>query len=123
METEQEDFFTGSREAFKSYLNNRVWLLKLQAGEKAGRVSGMLAVFFMLCLLGFFTIFFLSIMAGLWLSAYTQSFAVGFSIVAGLYVLLILVLILARKKIMAWVGDKVVAVLFSPEKDMPDENE
>lgn len=122
METQtQEDFFAESKEELRQYLQSRIWLLKLQAGEKAAQVTAALVTLLVIGLFAFFVLLFLSIMAGYYFSELFQSQFTGFSIVAGFYVLLLGMLLLARKKIMAWLADIVIVHLF--EKNERPEHE
>ncbi len=93
------DFFTETKNLFRSYLDDRLTLVKLQAVEKlsvigAAIVSGILLVVFVLFLLAF-----ISITLGFLFSNWLHSRAAGFGIVAGIYVLLVLIVVYLGKRL------------------------
>ncbi len=96
MET-KDTFFTDTRKKVQDYVGQRLLLFRLQVIEKvsgavAGIVTGIIAA-----VLALFALLFLSIMAGYYFSALTDSHIWGFGIVAGIY-LLLLVIVLALSK-------------------------
>ena len=109
---EQEDFFKESKEELRQYLQDRIWLLKLQAGEKGSQIFASMVTMLVIGLFAFFVLLFLSIMAGYYFAELTQSLFTGFSIIAVFYVLVLALLIVNRKKIMAKLADSVIAHLF-----------
>ena len=113
MEAQEEDYFSESKRSLEQYVRDRIWLLKLQAGEKIGQVVSRLIILMVLGALAFFTILFLSVMLGMYLSEITGSLFIGFGIVAGLYLLLFFVLILARKWFQKKLLDMIIRVLFA----------
>lgn len=117
--SEQEDFFKESKEELQQYLQDRIWLLKLQAGEKGSRIFATIITVLVIGLFGFFVLLFLSIMAGYYFAELTQSLFTGFSIIAGFYILVLALLIFYRKKIMAKLADTVIAHLFD-QNGTPD---
>lgn len=124
METQtQEDFFKESKEELRQYLQNRIWLLKLQAGEKTAQVTALVVTLLVIGLFAFFVLLFLSIMAGYYFSERLQSQYLGFGMVAGFYTLLLLLLLLARKKIMARLADIVIVRLFEKNEDPENEKQ
>ena len=113
MEAQEEDYFSESKRSLEQYVRDRIWLLKLQAGEKIGQVVSRLIILMVLGALAFFTLLFLSVMLGMYLSEVTGSLFIGFGIVAGLYLLLFFVLILARKWFQKKLLDMIIRVLFA----------
>lgn len=117
MEEPKEDFFSASRKDVETYVRNRIWLLKLQAGEKTAQLMAALVSIIMIGLLGFFVLLFLSIMAGYYFSELTGSLFTGFGIVTGFYVVLLLALVLGRKKVEAKVIDAVIRIFFDKTQE------
>ncbi|MES2003087.1 MAG: phage holin family protein [Bacteroidota bacterium] len=113
MEENKEDFFAESKKELEQYVRDRIWLLKLQAGEKAAQLMAVLFFVVVIGLLAFFVLLFLSIMAGYYFADLTGSLFTGFAIVAAFYVLLLAILILARKRIEKIVINTVIQILFA----------
>ncbi len=113
MEEAEKDFFKESKEKIEQYVQDRIWLLKLQISEKTARMVAVLFTLLMIGLLTFFVVLFLSMMAGYYFSALTGSFFSGFGIVSAFYVFLLLILILCRKWVQKKIMDKVIAVFFT----------
>ncbi|MBI2283771.1 MAG: phage holin family protein [Bacteroidetes bacterium] len=119
MEENTESFFAASKKDLEGYVQDRIWLLKLQAGEKISRIIAVLVSILLIGLLSFFVLLFLSLMAGYYFSGLTGSLFTGFGIITGLYILLLVAIILGRKRIEAKVIDLVIRIFFdkTPEKD------
>lgn len=117
MEESKEDFFSASRKDVESYVRDRIWLLKLQAGEKTAQLMAAMVSIIMIGLLSFFVLLFLSIMAGYYFSEITGSLFAGFGIVTGFYVVLLIALVLGRKKVEAKVIDTVIRIFFAKTQE------
>ncbi len=96
---EKPNFFTEIKDRFQAYVSDRITLVKLQAVEKisvavAAIISGVLLLVF-----GLFLLIFLSITLGFLFSHWLDSYAAGFGIVAGIYLLLILLVVFFGKKL------------------------
>lgn len=107
MEESENDFFADSRKKLEQYVRDRIWLVQLQASEKAARLIAILFSLFLTGLLVFFIIVFLSIMAGYYFAGITGSLYAGFGIVGAWYVLLLVILILVRK----WFEKKIINIV------------
>ena len=106
------NYFTETRIALEQYVKDRILLLKLQASEKIARLVALLFTGFLMALLGFFVVLFLSMMAGFYLEAVTGSFFAGFGIIAGFYGLLFLLLYFNRQSFSRMIIDKVIMIFF-----------
>lgn len=96
---EEPNFFTEIKDRFQAYVTDRLTLVKLQAVEKisvavAAIISGVLLLVF-----GLFLLIFISITLGFLFSRWLDSYAAGFGIVAGIYLLLILIVAFFGKKL------------------------
>ena len=120
METQQPNLFGATKKQAEEYLHDRIWLLKLQTGEKAARVTAALFLVIVTGLLVFFVLLFLSIMAGFYFASITNSLFAGFSMVAGFYVLLLLLLVLSRKKIERRIINTVIRIIFAKTEERED---
>jgi polyferredoxin len=120
MGEEQQNFFKEIRQKAEEYIRDRILLLKLQTAEKTARLASLLVTVILITLLGFFILFFLSIMAGLFFSDLTNSFYKGFGIVAAFYVLLFFLIIMLRKKVIGKVVAGIVIKIFFDEQKEND---
>ncbi|MDB5249898.1 MAG: hypothetical protein JWQ40_4292 [Segetibacter sp.] len=101
---EKEGFFVQTKELLQEYVEDRLLLIKLQLTEKAAKAS---AVIFIAVLVGFLSLILfmiLSFIAGYYLSKAVDSYPGGFAILAGIYILLILLLVYLDKR---FIGKKV----------------
>ncbi|WP_290795596.1 phage holin family protein [Flavihumibacter sp. UBA7668] len=97
-EAKEPGYFEQMETLLQQYVNDRILLLKLQATEKASRIGSLALIFIVIAGLVFFMLFFISIMAGYFFAELTGSLFYGFSIVTGVYVVLVAILLLVRKK-------------------------
>jgi hypothetical protein len=109
---EEKPFFAETKEELEDYLQNRLLLLKMQTAEKTAKLVASLSIGIVLGGLGFFMLFFLSIMAGYYFADLTNSLYIGFAIVTGAYLSLFLILFLLRKKIASGIIDTVINIFF-----------
>lgn len=91
------DYFERLETLGEQYLRDRIQLLKLEATEKSATVGSAALVFFVVAMLAMFMLFFVSLMGAYYFAELTGSLFYGFSIVTGIYFLL-LILVLALRK-------------------------
>ncbi|MFY9463849.1 MAG: phage holin family protein [Sediminibacterium sp.] len=113
--SESEHFFSDTRKELENYLENRVLLLKMQMAEKTGRLVGKIIVLLVLTLLLICFLFFLSLMAGYYFAGLTGSLMIGFGIVAGFYLLVLVIAWLFRHKLGRSVTDSVIQILLKEQ--------
>lgn len=119
---EKNGFFVQIKEQIEEYAEDRLLLLKLQATEKAAQASsaifiGVLVIFFALLI---FMI--LTFIAGYYLSKAVDSYPGGFAILAGIYALIIALLIYIHKKYTARIiSDKVVKFSLESKESFSNE--
>ncbi len=100
MEQQHEpDFFSETKDLLKKYVSDRIALVKLLAIEKVSTIAAGVAAGVVLAILGLFFLVFLSITLGFFLAGLLSSNTAGFGIVAGFYLLLIIIIIAFGKKI------------------------
>lgn len=115
---EKKPFFEETQDLLERYLSNRVQLVKLQLAEKSARVTTLLAAGLIIAFLGFFVLLFSSIMLGFYFSEILHSQFFGFGIVAGIYFLLLLLVVIFRKPLLdQFIFRKIVAILFDTDED------
>ncbi|MCW3085747.1 MAG: hypothetical protein JWP12_3113 [Bacteroidetes bacterium] len=109
---EKEDYFNETYELLKKYSDDRLLLLKIQTAQKTGKLISKLVLISVSALLLFFLLFFVSIMLGYFFAAVTGSLFIGFSIVAGIYLLLFILFILLFKNFISKKIMDMIAVIF-----------
>lgn len=96
---EKPNFFTEIKDRFQEYVSDRITLVKLQAVEKISVAAAAIISGVLLAVFGLFLLIFISITLGFLFSHWLDSYAAGFGIVAGIYLLLILIVIFFGKKL------------------------
>lgn len=96
---EMPNFFTETKNLFQSYIGDRIALVKLQAVEKVSTIAASIVTGVLLVLFGLFLLIFVSITLGFLFSGWLDSYAAGFGIVAGIYLLLVLIIVFFGKRL------------------------
>ncbi len=91
--------FTESFKSAQDYLHQRMTLIKLQVIEKVSSLLASIVAGVLIALLGFFILLSLSIMGGFYFAELTGSNYIGFGIMTGVYVVLLLIVFALRKKV------------------------
>jgi uncharacterized membrane protein YcgQ (UPF0703/DUF1980 family) len=117
--SESNQFFGETKKELQDYLNKRVLLIKMQVSDKAARLVASAIVYFMLAFFSMCVFFFLS-MVGVYYFAgiYGNDMRIGFAIMAGVYLLVLLIIYLFRKKIAGSVTDTVLKALFNDDETL-----
>lgn len=114
----KDQFFAETEELIETYIKDRVLLMRIEAAEKGAKLAAHFVTGMVLMLLSFFILLFLSIMAGYYFSELTGSQFYGFGIIAGFYVLLLVILLFVRKRyIFPFLTDFVIKTLFDQVND------
>lgn len=95
---EKDGFFVQIKDMVEEYVDDRVLLLKLQATEKAAKASSTLFLGVMVTFISLVLFMIISFIAGYYLSQAVNSYPGGFGILAGIYILLIFLLVYLHKK-------------------------
>jgi hypothetical protein len=95
----ESNFFTDTINLLKQYMSDRITLIKLQSIEKVSTLAASIASGVTLALLGLFFLIFFSITLGFLFASWLDSNTAGFGIVAGIYLLLIIVIVVFGKKL------------------------
>jgi hypothetical protein len=95
---DKDRFFADTEELVESYIKDRLLLLRLDASEKGAKLAAHFVTGALLCLIAFFILLFLSIMAGYYFTEVTGSPFWGFAIISGAYILIFLLVLLLRKR-------------------------
>ena len=113
MDDNSDDFFFKLKEELTTYVHLRLELFKVSSYEKIAKVTASLFSGLILIVLAFFVIVFASICAGFYFSALTSSNITGFGIIAGIYMLLLVIIIVFRKQLFEKMFvNKMIEILF-----------
>jgi uncharacterized RDD family membrane protein YckC len=118
METEKMNYFDELKELGGRYVEDRLMLIKLEAAEKAAKFSASLVRVVVLSVLGVFVLMIVTFLAGYYLSLVTNSFLLGFGIMAVLYVLIMVIFNYMHNKTYGKsIANKVVEAVFSNKEE------
>jgi len=119
----KESFFTVSWKKIEQYLEDKLLLFRLQTVEKTSKLVSLMFIGLVVTVLSLFILIFLSLMAGYYFASLTHSIYLGFGIVAAVYILLLVFLILAGKKILHKYITNIVIETFFDQTAEHDKNE
>lgn len=111
------NFFTDTIDLLKKYISDRITLIKLQSIEKISTIAAGIASGITLAVLGLFFLVFFSITLGFLFSYWLNNEAAGFGIVAGIYLLLIIIVLVFGKKIFGSLITQKIIQNFFKKKD------
>ncbi|WP_317898389.1 phage holin family protein [Aurantibacillus circumpalustris] len=127
MEENKENFLEETYGLFTNYVDDRILLLKIQTAEKSGKLMSAFVTIAVVALFTFFILLFVSIMGGYYFAELTGSTFKGFSIVAGIYCLLLLMFLVVNKQILSKrIIDLVIRIFFersAVETDLSKDDE
>jgi energy-coupling factor transporter transmembrane protein EcfT len=110
---EKEGFFVETKEMIEEYVEDRMLLLRLQLTEKAAKLTPFIFIAVIVCFLLLILMLVITFIAGYYISKALNSYGAGFGIIAGFYLLLIIVALYMHKKFLAkYIADKVVKSSF-----------
>lgn len=92
----------------KEYASKRIDLLKMEAAEKSSLTAGMITAIAIATIAGVFFITLLNIGIGLLIGAYLGNYAYGLLILSGFYLLVLIIVFLARRSIVNSVANKII---------------
>ena len=122
---EQENFFTYYKNKFTDYIEDRLLLMRLQLVHKLSRLMGKAVSAFIIILLSFFILLFLSVLGGFLFSNLFHSHLIGFGIVLLIYIVLLAVMIvLTRRKVFTgFISSVLIEIIFEKNKDEDNEQQ
>ena len=95
----------------KDYASKRVELLKMEATEKSSLAGGSIAFIAAFAFLFLFFFLLFNIGLGLLIGYYLDNYGWGVLIMAGFYLLLMLILFAAKKSLKMAVADKIIGII------------
>lgn len=96
-QVKDEDILGKAYDDVRDYVNLRLELLKIETAEKSAKVTAYMISSLVLLFTGFFCLLFISIVAGIYFSAYWGDYFKGFGVVGAFYVVLFLMVLLFKK--------------------------
>ena len=119
----KENFFADTTQLVKDHINDRILLMRLNAGKKVAKVGSGLITGLAIGTIGFLFIIFFSFALGYFLGELLGDIAAGFGIVAGIYLLVLLIIMYAGKKMLRdKLTDKLIDLSFEKNNEEEDED-
>ena len=116
--SQEPSFFDELKQIIIAYFEAKIQLYKIGAYEKIAKVTATLFSSIVITLLCFFMLFFLSISGGFFFGGLLNSNGLGFLIIFGIYVILLIFVIIYRKRLLEkYITDKVIEQLFEKGED------
>lgn len=97
----------------KDYIENHVELLKLDATEKTLKIIGVSVPLLIMTIMGSFFIILLNIGLALMIGKWIDSYALGFFILSGFYLLIMILAYFFRNNIKDAIIDKAIEAFFN----------
>ena len=117
-EPDKQHFFKEIKNLFVEYLQTKLELTRITVFEKIARVVALLFSMILLTILLFFSILFVSLVGGFYLSRLFNSTYYGFAVVAGFYVVLFIVLSIFRRSLIEkFIVNAVIRILFKEKNE------
>ncbi len=117
---QKENFFADSRDKVEEYLQDRLLLFKLRTVEKASKLAAAMFIGIIIAIICVFILLFISIMGGYYFANLTGNLFYGFGIVAGIYLVLLLIILISKKGwLRVFIANTIIRIFF----DKTDDNE
>lgn len=120
MGREPEKILNEFKERLSSFIGLKIELFKLNAYERVARIIAILSHSLILMLLALFAILFLFFTLAFFLGYLLNSTALGFLIVAGIYILLFIITYYSKKSIQIGIMNIVIGAIQEKEEDKDD---
>jgi uncharacterized membrane protein YbhN (UPF0104 family) len=124
MENNPNNYFDETFDLVKKYTDDRILLLKIQSAKKTAKVTSKIVFIFITSILFFFVLLFLGFMLAYFFAEKLNNTFYGFSIVAGIFILLLLVFIFLNKIYFAnKIRDMITQIFFENSPYNSDEDD
>ena len=108
----------------KKYIDNRIQLIKMELISGMANVGAGLISSFLVLIIGMFTLFMLSAAAAFWLGQHYDNNALGFLIVGGVYILvLIIYMVFSKDAIGNKIKDQIVKAAYKGGEELTENHE
>lgn len=101
-----------AKEKISDYLNVRIEEAKLTTVEKASPIAASLLIWFIILFIAFLIMLFLGLSLAEWFAVLMNSVALGYLCTAGVYVVMLLILIIFFKQIATPLTNKIAQILY-----------
>lgn len=105
------------KENLVSYIDLKGKIFKLSAYENIAQTTAILTYGLIFLTISLFTILFIFVTLGLILGTYLNSFAGGFAIVSALYLLILALIFINRKKLKELLIEKILTILTANDQN------
>ena len=95
----------------KEYSSKKIELLKLEATEKASLTVGTISFVVILAIAVIFFLTLFNVGLGLLIGYYLGNYALGMLIMAGIYLLIIMILFMMKKSLKMTVAEKIIKLI------------
>lgn len=113
-----KSYISELRKELNQYVNLRMELMQLTIYEKSAKVVAAFASSMVMAFLGFFLMLFIFLALANWFGEILGSLAVGYGIVAGFYLIMLLIFMAIRKKYFEQpIVDKMIDVLMEDDDE------
>jgi hypothetical protein len=116
-------FFSTARQQVEHYIEARLHLIQLETTEKIAQIVGLASVILLVGAIGALFMLCISLMAGYYFAQVFDSFFIGFALVAGFYLLLLIILLITGKRFATFVADKFIKTLFNQTIGVEENNQ
>lgn len=99
MEDNIKEFISESKKVASTYVEAKWKLLRLTAAGKLVHALGLFMSIIIAAMLGFFVVMFLGFLLAIWISDMSGSFSLGFAITALLFIVLLVIALIFRRKL------------------------
>ena len=125
MENKSDTYFDETYELVKKYTDDRLLLIKIQSAKKTAKIISKIIYIFIATILLFFTLMFLGFMLAYYFSEKLNSNFYGFTIVAGIYLVSLLLFTLLYKTYFSGkIKNMITSVFFENDPyDIDEEDE
>jgi hypothetical protein len=124
MENNPDTYFDETYELVKKYTDDRLLLLKIQSAKKTAKITSKVIFIFIASILAFFVMLFLGFMLAYYFAEKMNSNFYGFTTVAGIYLLsLILFIVIYRNYFSVKVMNMVTGIFFENDPNNTDDDE
>ncbi|MCM1031403.1 MAG: phage holin family protein [Oscillibacter sp.] len=117
MEKESEKILTNFRERIISLAGLKFALLKLNACERAAKISAALAHSILVLVLGLFAILFIFFALGFFLSELTGRLSLGFLIVSLIYLIILFIVYYRKKQVRLAIANLIVGSILDEDEE------
>lgn len=111
MEKDAGQIFRELKEDITAYAESKFELFRLSTYESAGKIAGLLTYGLILICLAMFALLFIFFSLGFLLGDLFNSIGLGFACVAGVYLLIMLIVVVLKKRIKDKVINEVIEAL------------